>query len=125
MIFKQWILQFINEDSPTGDLAMDIQDDVYFPNTKIYGEMYDYLESNHASDLCLASFKEAWKKYKQEVYNKMKELTYFNGVEFVLVAEGCDSVEEIEFDEVNKIAKVYYSTGYEETITSPYMQLTE
>ncbi|WP_313469485.1 YozE family protein [Lysinibacillus sp.] len=66
MLFKQWILQFTNEDSPRGDLAVDVRDDILFPSTKYFGEMYDYLESKRASELYLDSFKEAWKQYKEE-----------------------------------------------------------
>ncbi|MFJ7952197.1 YozE family protein [Lysinibacillus sp. NPDC096418] len=66
MTFKQWIIQFINEDSPKGDLAVDVKGDKNFPNSKTYKKNRDYLDRVDTSDLCLQSFEEAWKEYKQE-----------------------------------------------------------
>ncbi len=65
--FKKWIQQFINEDSPRGDLAVDVRDDAPFPNSKIYREIYDYLSRVGASELYMQSFYRAWKTYKGEI----------------------------------------------------------
>lgn len=66
MTFKQWIFQFIYEDSPRGDLAEDVRLDTEFPDSDSYNEIYDYLYYKDASVLCLQSFDEVWKQYKQE-----------------------------------------------------------
>ena len=65
MTFKQWVLQFVNEDSPRGDLAVDIQNDKTFPNSSSYNEMYDYLYHMNVSDPCLHSFDMAWNDYRE------------------------------------------------------------
>ncbi|TQR26865.1 hypothetical protein C7Y47_24065 [Lysinibacillus sphaericus] len=64
MTFKQWLKQYVNDDSPIGDLARDNELDPYFPNTNSYNKMYDYLLSQNASYLCLQSFEKAWHLYK-------------------------------------------------------------
>lgn len=66
MTFKKWILQYINEDSPIGDLARDNKQDPTFPDSDSYNELYDYLISQNASYLCLQSFDKAWNLYKTE-----------------------------------------------------------
>ena len=63
MTFKKWLQQFINEDNPIGDLARDNEHDPTFPDTNSYNEMYDYLFSQNASDLCLRSFDRAFQLY--------------------------------------------------------------
>ncbi|MCR8853497.1 sterile alpha motif-like domain-containing protein [Lysinibacillus fusiformis] len=64
MKFKTWIQKFINEDSPIGDLARDNELDPAFPDSNSYNELYDYLYSQNASELCLLSFDKAWQLYK-------------------------------------------------------------
>lgn len=61
--FYQWCKQFVNEDSPIGDLAKDNLLDPTFPDSDSYNELYDYLVSQHASDLCLQVFDKAWNLY--------------------------------------------------------------
>lgn len=63
MTFKKWLQQFIKEDNPIGDLARDNEQDPTFPDTNSYNEMYDYLFSQNASDLCLQSFDKAFQLY--------------------------------------------------------------
>lgn len=65
MTFKQWILQFANENSPRGDLAEDIRLDAGFPDSSSYNEIYDYLFYKNASVPCLESFDEAWQLYNR------------------------------------------------------------
>ena len=74
MTFKQWLKQYVNEDSPIGDLARDNELDPYFPNTNSYNKMYDYLLSQNASYLCLQSIENAWQLYK----NREIEMTFKN-----------------------------------------------
>ncbi|PJO45145.1 YozE family protein [Lysinibacillus xylanilyticus] len=69
MTFKQWILQYINEDSPIGDLARDNKVDPKFPDSNSYEELYSYLFSQNASHLCLQSFEKAWQLYKSTATN--------------------------------------------------------
>ncbi|WP_336635373.1 YozE family protein [Lysinibacillus fusiformis] len=70
MTFKKWILQFINEDSPIGDLAYDNNMDPTFPNSYSYKKIRAHLERQNASELCMKSFQDAWKRYKNR--NKHK-----------------------------------------------------
>lgn len=67
MTFKNWILQFTNEDSPRGDLAIDIRDDTPFPNCKVYRKISDYLNRVGASNLYMQSLEATFKQYKQEM----------------------------------------------------------
>lgn len=69
MSFKQWILQFTNEDSPIGDLARDNKQDPKFPDSNSYDTLYSYLFSQNASYLCLQSFEKAWQLYKSQTKN--------------------------------------------------------
>ena len=66
MTFKKWILQYINEDSPIGDLARDNKKDPKFPDSNSYDTLYSYLFSQKASYLCLQSFEKAWQLYKSQ-----------------------------------------------------------
>lgn len=65
MTFKQWILKFTNSTKYDGDFAHDIESDPSFPDTTNYNEVYDYLESQGASDRVLDIFKEAWEEYRK------------------------------------------------------------
>lgn len=62
--FKTWCNQFITEESPIGDLARDNSVDHTFPDSYSYKEIKEYLINQHASDLCILSFRKAWKLYK-------------------------------------------------------------
>lgn len=55
----------------------------------------------------------------------MKELIYSNGDDIYSLRAGIDRVVDIEFDEVNKIAKVHYVDGKVVTIISPYISYGE
>lgn len=66
MTFKQWILQFVNEDSPIGDLARDNKIDTNFPDSNSYEDLYHYLFLQNASYLCLESFDKAWQLFKSQ-----------------------------------------------------------
>lgn len=70
MTFKKWIVQYINEDSPIGDLARDNSLDSTFPNSYSYKKIRAHLERQNASELCMKSFQDAWKRYKNR--NKQK-----------------------------------------------------
>lgn len=65
MTFKQWILKFTNSTMYDGDFAHDIEGDSSFPDTTNYKEIYDYLESQGASDRVLNIFNEAWGEYSK------------------------------------------------------------
>ncbi|MED4886599.1 YozE family protein [Lysinibacillus sp. FSL R7-0073] len=69
MTFKKWILQYINEDSPIGDLARDNKQDPKFPDSNSYDNLYSYLFYQNASYLCLQSFEKAWQLYKSQTTN--------------------------------------------------------
>lgn len=65
MSFKQWILKFTNSTMYDGDFAHDIESDPSFPDTTNYKEIYDYLESQGASERVLNIFNEAWGEYSK------------------------------------------------------------
>lgn len=64
MNFCEWILRLNNRNTPTGDLARDIEQDQAIqgvPNSK--KDLLSYLESMGASDGAIAAFKSAWTSY--------------------------------------------------------------
>lgn len=64
MTFKTWILKnYLNEDSPIGDLAGDIKTDKNFPDTNNYERVLNYLKSRSACRECVAVFKKAYQIY--------------------------------------------------------------
>lgn len=64
MNFKIWLKQFLNEESPIGDLARDNERDPSFPDSYSYKKIRVHLERQHASRLCMESFEDAWQRYK-------------------------------------------------------------
>lgn len=66
MNFKEWIIQFANEDSPRGDLAYDIKRDEMFPREANSKEaILDYLDRRRACRECVQAFKKAWNEYSR------------------------------------------------------------
>lgn len=70
MNFKNWMKKnYLNEDSPKGDLAQDIRTDENFPKNGPgkydgWGRLLrNYLENRGACDGCLGAFDECWKEY--------------------------------------------------------------
>lgn len=61
--FRVWVRQFIEEDTPFGDLARDITDDFEFPKKNNHDTIAEYLRFRNASLACLLTFKRAWKEY--------------------------------------------------------------
>ena len=55
----------------------------------------------------------------------MKELIFSNGDDIYTLRAGVDRVTDIEFDEVNKLAKVHYVDGKVVTIISSYISYGE
>ena len=84
MMFKTWLRQYLNDDTPYGDLARDVVSDKQFPKnyptTKESGERVDhfiirnYLESCRACPECMTVFEETWHLYTHQegktVYGK-------------------------------------------------------
>jgi len=66
MTFKQWIKQFIDEDSPRGDFAQDIESDVTFPDTSKRGKVFYHLHVMGASREAFSAFNDVWREYKAE-----------------------------------------------------------
>lgn len=64
MTFKKWLRQYLLQQSPIGDLARDNEQDPSFPDSYSYMKNRDYLERQHASRLCMESFEDAWRRYK-------------------------------------------------------------
>jgi uncharacterized protein YozE (UPF0346 family) len=61
--FRSWIFQCRREDSPFGDLARDILEDIDFPEGNDYDTILEYLESCHACPECIETFEEAYEAY--------------------------------------------------------------
>jgi uncharacterized protein YozE (UPF0346 family) len=64
--YKTWILQYIKEDSPRGDLAIDIKDDKKFPATKSKEKIITYLEFKGACDGAISAFECSYREYVKE-----------------------------------------------------------
>lgn len=64
MTYKQYILQFKNEDSAIGDLAYDISKDPDFPDSEDYDDIYMYLRRRNACDECLEVAEETFNDFK-------------------------------------------------------------
>lgn len=66
MTFYEWILKFVNEDSPRGDLACDVRDD---KRAKQVGNTLEawrrHLSIMSGSPAALRAFETAWKAYKK------------------------------------------------------------
>lgn len=63
LTYKVWLLKFIGVDLPIGDIAADVAVDDKFPNTKDYGSISEYLETNFASDSFMRVFEYTYKMY--------------------------------------------------------------
>lgn len=66
MNFKEWILQYVGENSAIGDLANDISNDVNFPDLNSKEDIENYLESQGACYSAMATFNEAWMRYREQ-----------------------------------------------------------
>lgn len=64
MTFKKWLRQYLLQQSPIGDLARDNERDLSFPKSYSYTKIRQHLERQHASQLCMESFEDAWQRYK-------------------------------------------------------------
>lgn len=66
MSFAKWLMQFVEENSPLGDLARDVAKDKNFPRSRRYETIYSYLEDGGASDACMIVFEEAWENFDRK-----------------------------------------------------------
>ena len=66
MSFAKWLMQFVEENSPLGDLARDVAKDKNFPRSRRYETIYSYLNDSGASDACINAFDEAWEKFDRK-----------------------------------------------------------
>ena len=66
MSFAKWLMQFVEENSPLGDLARDVAKDKNFPRSRRYETIYSSLEDGGASDACMNVFEEAWEKFDRK-----------------------------------------------------------
>ena len=65
--FKDWLLQFVKEDSITGDLARDIELDNCFPNnSRDYNTISEHLSISHnACYSVVKTLDEVFDQYKE------------------------------------------------------------
>jgi len=62
--YKFMILNFLNDESPAGDLARDMKGDCDFPRFSIsYERVRNYLERCAACSDCFDTFEECWNRY--------------------------------------------------------------
>lgn len=71
MTYKEFILQFVEDDTAYGDIARDIAQDDAFPNTNDYEEMDYYLTLTGASDSFLRVLEETYEEYKKRYIDQM------------------------------------------------------
>lgn len=63
--FNQFVLQFIDEDTPRGDFAVDWKNDSLKPKkVGSWKALKSYLESRNACDVALEEAKNAWELFK-------------------------------------------------------------
>ena len=75
MTFYDYMMQnYLNTNSPSGDLANDMQTDFdNFPRNKLnslktwHTKIRKYLENHSACDACLRVFEECWKEYEKSI----------------------------------------------------------
>jgi len=70
MTFKKWIMKYVDECSPLGDLARDIKHDENFPRAACYKTLHKYLMNQGAINDCLSAFEKAYALYKDEINPK-------------------------------------------------------
>ena len=59
MNFNSWIKQFLNEDSPYGDLARDIQRDQDFPkNVTSWSQIENHFPNAYVTDVAQSAFED-------------------------------------------------------------------
>ena|SRR5699024_448203 len=94
MKFKEWVSQFVEEESKRGDLARHLMEDNLFTNSlTTWGEAFYRLHIRGASQKVTSVFSEVWRKYKAEhgediIYFELMDVdtnTYFS--EFVTEKE--------------------------------------
>ncbi len=76
MMFKTWLRQYLNDDTPYGDFARDVTADKQFPKNyplrKEGAERVDHniilyhLKARHACSECVAVFEETWSLYTHQ-----------------------------------------------------------
>lgn len=69
---------YIDEESPRGDLARDIDGDETFPGKSSMAAIIRYLDENKACEECFEEFYKAWGEYERErvrenAYRKYKK----------------------------------------------------
>lgn len=65
MTYKDYILQFISEDTPAGDIARDIAQDPHFPATSNHDELDYYLTVDQTScDSFMQVFERTFNEYQ-------------------------------------------------------------
>ncbi|WP_010309320.1 YozE family protein [Kurthia senegalensis] len=65
MTYKEYISQFQNDDSPAGDIARDIMEDLEFPQTNDYEELNYYLSIEQcACDSFMSVFERTFNEFK-------------------------------------------------------------
>ncbi|MGH0792237.1 YozE family protein [Bacillus cereus] len=70
LTYKEWLLKFKSVDLPIGDIAVDVELDANFPNTKDYARIQKYLETNPTSDSFMRVFEYSFKMYYESTQKK-------------------------------------------------------
>jgi uncharacterized protein YozE (UPF0346 family) len=66
MTFFQWLLNVSGQDSPIGDFANDVMEDIDWPNGNSLEIFINYLEERSASKEAVLACRRAWHYYQKE-----------------------------------------------------------
>lgn len=66
MTFYEWLIRLKNNDTPTGDLAVDALQSSDFPKQSTdEAEILSYLRNKKAHPEAIKTFKSAWSRYQR------------------------------------------------------------
>ena len=74
MTFFDFMMRYIQKDSPAGDLARDmLEDEAHFPDTNNSDDIMQYLISRRACSECLRTFKTCYKRYELHEHKQKQD----------------------------------------------------
>ena len=69
MTYYRWMMtNYLNDDSPEGDLAHDMKHDIGFPKKAGRSGILTYLIRRNACAECIRTFDESWRDYTNSGY---------------------------------------------------------
>lgn len=77
MTFFEYMMKYLNKDTPAGDLARDLnRDKENFPQSNDGKEIMDYLFSKGACSQCLDTFEKCYAQYVKYELRQYKRLKH-------------------------------------------------